>query len=89
MSYKLFQDSLEILIDETNLVGGSFEDALLALDNLPAVNPFGLPAGNRNAIIDGTFATNGVLSTVPEPATLGMLGLGLAVWLLPAVRKAA
>jgi hypothetical protein len=27
VSYKLFQDSIEILIDETNLVGGSFEDA--------------------------------------------------------------
>ncbi len=89
VSYKLFQDSLEILIDETNLIGGSFEDALLALDNLPAVNPFGLPAGNRNAIIGGTFATNGVLSTVPEPATLGMLGLGLAGLAAARRRKAA
>ena len=89
VSYKLFQDSIEILIDETNLVGGSFEDALLALDNLPAVNPFSLPAGNRNAIIDGTFAANGVLFTVPEPATLGMLGLGLAGLAAARRRKAA
>ncbi len=89
VSYKLFQDSIEILIDETNLVGGSFEDALLALDNLPAVNPFGLPAGNRNGIIDGTFSANGVLSTVPEPATLGMLGLGLAGLAAARRRKSA
>ena len=89
VSYKLFQDSIEILIDETNLVGGSFEDALLVLDNLPAVNPFSLPAGNRNAIIDGTFAANGVLFTVPEPATLGMLGLGLAGLAAARRRKAA
>lgn len=78
ITYKLLQDSIEILVDETNLVGASFETALLVLDNLSAGNPAGLPAGNRNGVIDGTFAANGVIRAVPEPASLALLGIGAA-----------
>lgn len=91
VAYTLFQDSIEILIDETNLVGGSFEQILLTLDNLTSPNPLGLGAGNRNGIIDGTFVAQGALvaTKVPEPATLGMLGLGLAGLAAARRRKAS
>lgn len=77
IDYSVTQDGMEIFIDETNLVGGSFENAILALDNLTAPNGFGLPAGNRNGIIDCTLAANGTIH-IPEPASVALLGLGLA-----------
>ena len=77
IDYSVTQDGMEILIDETNLVGGSFENAFLALDNLLAGNPFGLPAGNRNGIIDGTLSADGTIH-IPEPTSVALLGLGLA-----------
>ena len=75
IGYAVQQDSIVITIDEAALLGGSFENALLALDS--GLIP-GVPAGNRNGIIDGTFLANGSLYVVPEPASLALLGIGAA-----------
>ena len=89
IDYTLTDDQIVIDIDETNLIGGSFENILVALDNMTAgqFGPFG--AGSRNGIIDGTFFTNGVLYTVPEPASMALVGLGLVGMAAMRRRKSA
>jgi len=76
VKYSVGQDTMDVIIDETNLVtasGRRFEDIFFAMDNglLP-----GLPAGNKNGKIDGIFAVNGSIH-IPEPGSLALLGLGL------------
>lgn len=75
VTYTVRQDALEVFIDETNLVGTSFENIFLALDNGLGIPP-GVPAGNKNGIIDGNFLVNGTIH-VPEPGSLALLGIGL------------
>lgn len=79
VTYIVGQDSLDVLIDETNLVtasGKKFEDVFLGLDNGLTGIP-GVPAGNKNGRIDGTFGVNGTIQVVPEPGSLALLGIGL------------
>ena len=78
IGYAVQQDSIVITIDETALSGGSFENALFMLDNMPAGTIPGKGAGNHDGIIDGTFLANGTLYVVPEPASLALLGIGVA-----------
>ena len=78
IGYAVQQDSIVITIDETALNGGSFENALLKLDNMPAGTIPGKGAGNHDGIIDGTFRASGALYVVPEPASLALLGIGVA-----------
>ena len=78
IGYAVQQDSIVITIDETALSGGSFENALLMLDNMPAGTIPGKGAGNHDGIFDGTFLANGTLYVVPEPASLALLGIGVA-----------
>jgi hypothetical protein len=87
--YTVSQDRIDITIDEANLIGGKFENALLTLDNMPAGFIPGKGAGNRDAIIDGTFASNGVIYAVSEPASMALLGLGMAGLAAVRRRKAA
>jgi len=78
VNYTVGQDSLDVLIDETNLVttsGRKFEDVFLALDNGLTGIP-GVPPGNRNGVIDGTFLVNGAIH-IPEPGSITLLGIGL------------
>lgn len=89
IDYTLSDDTIVIDIDETNLVGGSFENILLALDNMTAGQFGPFAAGNRNGIIDGNFFTNGVITAVPEPTSMALIGLGLAGLAAVRRRKAA
>lgn len=73
ITYTVKQDALEVIFDETNLLGTSFEDLLLTLDN--GLSPLA-PAGNKNGIIDGNFLVNGTIH-VPEPGSMALLGIGL------------
>lgn len=89
IDYTVSDDTIVIDIDETNLVGGSFENILLALDNMGAGQFGPFAAGNRNGIIDGTFRANGVISAVPEPTSMALIGLGLAGLAAARRRKSA
>lgn len=78
LTYTVGQDTLDLTINEANLVTGSgkkFQDVFLALDNGMVPN---VPGGTKDGFIDGNFLVNGTLNAVPEPGSIALLGLGLA-----------
>lgn len=82
VSHVLTNDTWVIDVTENDSPLTGFNAVLAALDS-PA------NGGNGDKIVDGSFRANGALKFVPEPASMALVGLGLAGMAVLRRRKAA